>query len=104
MATRLNSYHSIDVDSTLSIQSLLPNTKETTNVNSRFDLRITDYIIALFGGLTFCLFFFYRGSLSPIVDVLEQEFHATSSQIGLMSSLFYVGYAIIQIPCGFALE
>eukprot|EP01083_Nonionella_stella_P043246 116686_1 len=104
MATRLNSYHSIDVDSTLSIQSLLPNTKETTNVNSRFDLRITDYLLALFGGLIYCLVYFYRGSLSPIVDVLEREFHATSSQIGQMSSLFYVGYVIVQIPSGFALE
>eukprot|EP01083_Nonionella_stella_P263853 895792_1 len=102
MAKRLKSYHSVDIESTVSIQSLLSNNNET--IDPRIDLRITDYLIALFGGLTFCLFFFYRGSLSPIVDVLEQEFHATSSQIGLMSSLFYVGYTITQIPSGFALE
>eukprot|EP01083_Nonionella_stella_P292330 994275_1 len=101
MATRLNSYHSTDIDSSLSIQSLLANSNTPT---PRSDLRITDYLIALFGGLSYCLLFFYRGSLSPIVDVLEQEFHATSSQIGQMSSLFYVGYTIMQIPSGFALE
>eukprot|EP01083_Nonionella_stella_P120268 360235_1 len=83
-------------------QTKCTDVNETTD--PRFDLRVTDYFIVLFAALTFCLFYFYRGSLSPIVDVLEQEFHATSSQIGQMSSLFYVGYTIMQIPSGFALE
>eukprot|EP01083_Nonionella_stella_P303119 1047951_1 len=101
MATKIKSYHSIDIESTMSIQSLLANNNETSRPR---DLRITVYFIVIFGGLIFCLIFFYRGSLSPIVDVLEQEFHATSSQIGKMASLFYVGYTVVQIPSGFALE
>eukprot|EP01083_Nonionella_stella_P289113 983933_1 len=83
-------------------QTKCTDVNETTD--PRFDLRVTDYFIVLFAALTFCLFYFYRGSLSPIVDVLEQEFHATSSEIGQMSSVFYVGYTIIQTPAGFALE
>eukprot|EP01083_Nonionella_stella_P175837 613562_1 len=97
MATELRSYHSLDIQSISLLSS-----DETPR--SKSNLHITVYFIVLFGGFIYCLLFFYRGSLSPIVDVLEQEFRATSSQIGQMSSLFYVGYAIIQIPCGFALE
>eukprot|EP01083_Nonionella_stella_P239748 838817_1 len=102
MATQTKSYHSVDIDSTLSAQSLLSNHNETATAS--VDIRITGYFIVMLGGLTYCLIFFYRGSLSPIVDVLEQEFQATSSEIGQISSLFYVGYTIVQIPCGFALE
>eukprot|EP01083_Nonionella_stella_P043247 116688_1 len=97
MATELRSYHSLDIQSISLLSS-----DETPR--SKSNLHITVYFIVLFGGFIYCLLFFYRGSLSPIVDVLEQEFRATSSQIGQMSSLFYVGYTITQIPSGFALE
>eukprot|EP01083_Nonionella_stella_P176854 619976_1 len=100
MATKKKSYHSIDIDSTTSVQSLLSNHKETSGIH----ITTAGYFIVVLGGLIFCLVFFYRGSLSPIVDVLEQQFYATSSEIGQMSSLFYVGYTVVQIPSGFALE
>eukprot|EP01084_Bolivina_argentea_P203380 347385_1 len=59
--------------------------------------------ISLAAGL-YTLSFFYRGSIAPITDVLEAEFNATSSQIGLMSSSFFFGYFILQIPCGILLQ
>eukprot|EP01083_Nonionella_stella_P292329 994268_1 len=104
MATKLKSYHSTDIESTLSLQSLLVNDGHTETTHPESDLRLTDYLIVVLGGLMYCLFFFYRGSLSPIVDVLGQELHATSSEIGQLSSLFYVGYTVMQMPSGFALE
>eukprot|EP01084_Bolivina_argentea_P320274 555676_1 len=64
----------------------------------------TDYSIIISSGLTYCFVFFYRGSLTPILDVLEEELHTTSSGIGLMSSLFWAGYFMMQLPSGFILE
>eukprot|EP01084_Bolivina_argentea_P061896 113146_1 len=48
--------------------------------------------------------YFYRGSLGPIVDPLQLEFKGTSSDIGLISSIFWLGYSIFQIPSGFLLQ
>ena len=48
--------------------------------------------------------YFLRSAIAPITDVLEEEFHATTSQIGLCSSLLFIGYFTMQIPSGMLLQ
>ena len=63
-----------------------------------------DYITVVLTGWLYALTFFFRASIAPITDVLETEFNATSSEIGLMSSLFWLSYFIVQIPLGMLLQ
>jgi len=55
-------------------------------------------------GCLYALSYFFRGSIAPITDVLETEFNATMSEIGLMSSLFWLSYCLVQIPIGILLQ
>eukprot|EP01084_Bolivina_argentea_P300722 518619_1 len=70
----------------------------------RREAHFSQHAIILLAGLIYSFVFFYRNSLAPILDVLEDEFHATSSEIGMMSSLLWLGYFTLQFPAGFVLE
>jgi sugar phosphate permease len=41
-----------------------------------------------------------RANMGVIVPVIKDSFKMSNTDIGLMTSLFYLGYAIIQIPSG----
>jgi MFS transporter, ACS family, glucarate transporter len=41
-----------------------------------------------------------RANMGVIVPVIKDSFKLSNTDIGLMTSLFYLGYAIIQIPSG----
>ena len=55
-------------------------------------------------GIVFAVIYWYKASFAPIIDVLQSEFNATSSEIGLMTSLFWFGYVTFQIPSGLVLQ
>jgi ACS family glucarate transporter-like MFS transporter len=42
-----------------------------------------------------------RANIGVIVPFIKESFKLTNTDIGAMTSLFYLGYAIIQIPAGF---
>lgn len=42
-----------------------------------------------------------RANIGVVVPFIKESFNLTNTDIGAMTSLFYVGYAIIQIPAGF---
>ena len=66
--------------------------------------KFVDIILITLTAILYALGYFFRGSVAPITDVLETEFNATSGDIGLMSSLFWAGYFLLQIPSGLLLQ
>ena len=64
----------------------------------------TGKVFVFLTGIVYGTLYWYRSSFGPIIDVLQSEFHATSSEIGLMTALFWFGYVILQIPCGVLLQ
>jgi MFS family permease len=42
-----------------------------------------------------------RNILSPIMSVIGDEWNLSNSQLGLMSTVFFTTYALMQIPAGF---
>jgi len=42
-----------------------------------------------------------RANIGVVVPFIKESFKLTNTDIGAMTSLFYLGYAIIQIPAGF---
>lgn len=54
--------------------------------------------------ITYIFSQFFRNSTGVIGPELMQEFNATPAQLGLLSSLFFFGVAIIQIPIGVMLD
>ncbi|RDU35435.1 MFS transporter [Neobacillus piezotolerans] len=41
-----------------------------------------------------------RAILNPIMGNIEQEFNLTAAQLGLISSIFFIGYAGMNVPSG----
>ena len=42
-----------------------------------------------------------RANIGVVVPFIRNSFHLTNTDIGAMTSLFYIPYALIQIPSGF---
>lgn len=42
-----------------------------------------------------------RANISVVIPYFQKEFELSNTDIGAMASLFYLGYALIQIPSGF---
>ncbi|BBJ88350.1 MFS transporter [Raoultella ornithinolytica] len=42
-----------------------------------------------------------RTVLNPVMGELEKEFGLSGTQLGLMNSVFYFSYALLQVPAGF---
>lgn len=60
-------------------------------------------IFFLFAAAYF-LSYFYRSANAVIASDLSQDLSLTAAQLGLMTSLFYVSFALIQLPLGGALD
>jgi len=45
-----------------------------------------------------------RANIGIAIPSLRTEFHMTGAQLGLMGSLFFLGYFIIQVPAGWAVS
>lgn len=41
-----------------------------------------------------------RANIGVVVPFIKDSFHLTNTDIGAMTSLFYIGYALIQVPAG----
>ena len=54
--------------------------------------------------LIFCIYMIAgadRANIGVVVPYIKQSFQMSNTDIGAMASLFYIGYALIQIPSGF---
>ncbi|MBA4392965.1 MAG: thiamine biosynthesis protein ThiF [Desulfobacca sp.] len=56
------------------------------------------------GCLGFVLSMFYRVSTTVISPELSKDLHLTTTQLGLLSSAFFYGFALCQVPLGLALD
>jgi ACS family glucarate transporter-like MFS transporter len=51
--------------------------------------------------VTYCIAGADRANLGVVIPTIRNEYHLTNTDIGAMASLFYFGYAIVQIPAGY---
>lgn len=51
-------------------------------------------------GLAYFFVYFHRLSLSVVADDLVRDFRATAAAIGLMGSVYFYCYAVMQLPAG----
>lgn len=51
--------------------------------------------------LTYCIAGADRANLGVVIPTIRAEYHLTNTDVGAMASLFYFGYALIQIPSGY---
>ncbi|PLZ00135.1 MFS transporter [Burkholderia sp. WAC0059] len=42
-----------------------------------------------------------RANLGVVIPTIRHEYHLTNTDVGTMAFLFYIGYAIVQIPSGY---
>eukprot|EP01083_Nonionella_stella_P134266 408578_1 len=63
-----------------------------------------DWIFVILIIQIYAITYFLRTAIAPIADVLEHDFMATSSQVGLCASFLSIGYFVMQIPGGILLE
>ncbi len=60
-------------------------------------------IFALFA-LAYFLSYFFRSANAVIAEDLTRELALSAAQLGLMTSLFYASFALVQLPLGSALD
>jgi len=51
--------------------------------------------------VTYCIAGADRANLGVVIPTIRNEYHLSNTDIGAMASLFYFGYAIVQIPSGY---
>ncbi|MFE4075709.1 MFS transporter [Peribacillus sp. YIM B13477] len=59
------------------------------------------WVVMLLIFLTYMIAGADRANISVVIPYFQKEFELSNTDIGAMASLFYIGYAIIQIPAGF---
>jgi len=57
-------------------------------------------LIFLFLALAYFFVYFHRLSLSVVADELTREFSASGSSLGLLGSVYFYCYALMQFPAG----
>lgn len=45
-----------------------------------------------------------RANIGVLIPVIRKDFHLTNTDVGALASLFYVSYAIVQIPAGYLFQ
>lgn len=58
------------------------------------------YVVFALLYIAFCILFIDRAAISIALTSMSKEFGLTSSQSGLVLSIFYISYALIQVPGG----
>ena len=84
--------------------SAKPTQSASKGVSQTQQRKWTDYAYIACIMLSFGSSFFARVSIAPITDVLEKEFHTTSSGVGVLASAYYISYVVCLMPIGFVLE
>ncbi|MCI3206391.1 MULTISPECIES: MFS transporter [Pandoraea] len=51
--------------------------------------------------VTYCIAGADRANLGVVIPTIRSEYHLSNTDVGAMASLFYFGYAIVQIPSGY---
>ncbi len=59
------------------------------------------YRVLFFAWLGWFINFADRQLLSPLLPLLQKEFHLSNTDIGLLTSAFFIGYSISPIPGGY---
>ncbi|MED3726188.1 MFS transporter [Priestia filamentosa] len=70
--------------------------KESLQKKTRFR-----WVVMLIIFITYMIAGADRANISVVIPYFQKEFELSNTDIGAMASLFYIGYAIIQIPSGF---
>lgn len=70
--------------------------KESPQKKTRFR-----WVVMLIIFITYMIAGADRANISVVIPYFQKEFELSNTDIGAMASLFYIGYAIIQIPSGF---
>eukprot|EP01084_Bolivina_argentea_P182081 314414_1 len=91
----------LDNNMTADMGSINNNTKQEELSSSA---NITDYLHFIYASMFFCMATFFQQSVSPITDVLESELNLTLSDIGILSSSYFLSYLAAQIPFGILLQ
>lgn len=58
------------------------------------------YVVFALLYIAFCILFIDRAAISIALTSMSKDFGLTSSQSGLVLSIFYISYALIQVPGG----
>lgn len=70
---------------------------ENTQSASRFPYWIRLVIIFFFGWV---VIYAGRSVLSPLMPIIQDEYGLTKTQLGTISSLFFLAYTLLQVPAG----
>ncbi|WP_225230179.1 MFS transporter [Ureibacillus galli] len=79
-------------------QEFLDENKAKLSVQKAKSSREAMLIIALMAG--YSMIYMDKNMISTAIIPIAEQFHLTTSQTGLMMSLFFLGYSIMQIPGG----
>jgi nitrate/nitrite transporter NarK len=60
--------------------------------------------VLFFFTLAYFLSYFYRSANAVIAPDLTREIGLSASELGLMTSLFFASFALVQLPLGYALD
>eukprot|EP01084_Bolivina_argentea_P312119 540337_1 len=58
----------------------------------------------IYASILYCMTTFFQASISPITDVLQNEFNVTLSQIGFLASSYFISKLAMQIPYGIIIQ
>lgn len=73
--------------------------QSTAEVHARRTIPYWVKIVALFF-VSWIFIYGNRAILTPVIGEVKAEFGMTNAQIGLMNSLFFLAYTVVQIPAG----
>lgn len=51
--------------------------------------------------VTYCIAGADRANLGVVIPAIRSEYHLTNTDVGAMASLFYIAYALVQVPAGY---
>ncbi len=77
-------------------ETLAPKPEEISEKRTRFR-----WLVAAMFFLVYMIAGADRANIGVVVPFIRKSYHLTNTDIGAMTSLFYIPYALIQIPSGF---
>eukprot|EP01083_Nonionella_stella_P276056 937802_1 len=66
--------------------------------------RARRYLLVFYASSAYCMKMLFTGSISPIVDVLKEEYDVSLGAVGLLSSSIFLLGLIFSIPSGIILQ
>ena len=66
--------------------------------------RFISKLLVGMGVIMYMITYFYRSSLTPIIDAFENEFSATSTELGVLASAYWYVFVALQLPGGILVQ